>query len=94
MCECCDDYNDPPVYAEDAFPIEEVIRTARLIEVDLPGMPVDESMWAIYFGSKGGCLDARSFERIERAKTAALKELAAPRQRPMLTARLRAFINA
>ncbi|MCB4770409.1 hypothetical protein LGR54_17510 [Ancylobacter sp. Lp-2] len=81
MCEDCDDYDDDVQDPHAGFALDDIIDAARFVEAELPGPAVSEDAWAVYFGRKGGCIDSRSFERMERSREAALVLLTTMRQR-------------
>ena len=81
MCEDCDDYDDDVQDPHAGFALDDVMEASRFVEADLPGTAVTEEAWAIYFGRKGGCIDTRSFERMERSREAAMVLLSTMHQR-------------
>ena len=79
MCDDCfdeDDLNAPLRITE------QVIAYARQIEEDLPGTPVSEEAWSIFFGSQGGSIIWADHERMTRCREAALMMLEMHASRP------------
>jgi len=69
MCSSCDDDGpqpDPLVITPD------LIRYTREIESDLPGSPVPEEAWPVFFGARGGSIIWPHYERMARSREAAL----------------------
>ena len=70
MCEgCFDEFDGNP----DRLPISSgLIARTREIEADLPGDPVPEGAWPIFFGIEGGSLLWAHHERMARSREAAM----------------------
>jgi hypothetical protein len=49
-----------------------LIRYTREIEVDLPGAPVPDEAWPIFFGAQSGSIAWPHYERMARSREAAL----------------------
>jgi len=69
VCDDCFDEDDVTAVPRIT---ERVIFHARRIEEDLPGAPVSEEAWSIFFGSKGGSIVWAEHERMARCREAAL----------------------
>lgn len=68
MCLDCDD-------EEERSPLqvtEYLMRLTRQIEEDMPGEPVVEEAWPVFFGQKGGSIAWKDYERMARCREGAL----------------------
>lgn len=71
MCLDCFDDED----AEGRSPVrntEHLVRLTRQIEDDMPGVPVDEEMWPVFFGEQTGSIAWKDYERMARCREGAL----------------------
>jgi hypothetical protein len=67
MCfDCFDDDENQPLRIT-----EQLIAYTREIEEDMPGDPVSDEAWAIFFGRQGGSLLWKDHERMARCREAA-----------------------
>jgi hypothetical protein len=69
MCLDCDDDE------ERSSPLrvtEYLIRLTRQIEEDMPGTPVTEEAWPVFFGRQGGSIAWKDYERMARCREGAL----------------------
>lgn len=80
MCFECDDDEEGGL-APLRF-TEELAWHARRIEEDLPGDPVSEEAWEIFFGLRGGSLVWADHERMARCREAALLMLSMSSLKP------------
>lgn len=70
MCFSCEDDPDEAADAQ-AVVTPQLIRFARKIELDLPGEPVADDLWSIFFGAGSGAIPWPAYERMARCREAA-----------------------
>jgi hypothetical protein len=63
MCSACEGKPIEPHARVDI----DLVRRARELEAKVPGERVPDSAWEIYFGSAGGSVEWRHFQRMHQA---------------------------
>jgi hypothetical protein len=70
---CLDCFDDE--YIDARFPVRvthDLVRLTRQIEEDMPGVPVAEEAWPVFFGEQTGSLAWKDYERMARCREGAL----------------------